>query len=150
MLRAVSPPTSGITKYWGLYKLSVNQTAGLSSGSPIRFDTAMTGNIALSGYQFTLPASGVYNLDASVLAQFTANTGSLRCSWYDVTNSASHAGTCCAFSTNYPNSASSLATVMSMIEVAGPTVVELRIASSTTSVLHVAQNFTTARIVQIA
>ena len=67
--------TAVSTFKYGFYSLSVNQTAGLAGGNPVRFDTKQSGSLpAFSSYQITLTSGKNYrfslNLDCSLSAYF--------------------------------------------------------------------------------
>lgn len=81
-LRAVAPAAA---TRWGMFRLSVNQTAGLTVNSPIRFDTVAAGNLTLATYSIQLPENRTFRLTSGLSFSFSSNNGSVQTSWYDVT-----------------------------------------------------------------
>jgi len=72
---------------YALLTMSANQTADVSIGDPIKFDTIDTNNLSLSSYKVTLKAGKTYMLTAESLITFdsTANARA-QLQWHDGTS----------------------------------------------------------------
>ncbi|BAI72761.1 hypothetical protein AZL_021230 [Azospirillum sp. B510] len=81
-LRAVAPAAA---TRWGMFRLSANQTTGLTVNSPIRFDTLSAGTLTLSGYAIQLPENREFRLTSGLSFSFSNNNGSVQTCWYDMT-----------------------------------------------------------------
>lgn len=81
-LRAVAPAAA---TRWGMFRLSANQTAGLTVSSPIRFDVVAAGNLTLATYSIQLPENRTFRLTSGLSFSFSNNNGSVQTCWYDQT-----------------------------------------------------------------
>lgn len=128
-LRAVAPPLPGS---WGTFALSVNQTAGLTVNSPIRFDTVKAGNLGISGYTITLPPGRLYRLSSSLALGFSANNGSAQTAWYNVTAGALVGQGARHIPATNSTAASSQPVSFAVVDATGgPVSVQLRITAAT-------------------
>lgn len=150
MLRAVSPPNGGASRYWGMINLSMDQTAGIVVGSPVRLDTATNGDIVVSGYRVLLPVAGGYACEGVCRIQGTsASAGHLVYGWYDVTHGG-FVGTYGNINAQGISSAqSNQPLAVATVTVSVPTELELRITAAT-SVSRIYVNSSFARITGIA
>lgn len=146
-LRAVAPPPG---PDWGSFRLSANQTTGLTVGSPIQLDTVDAGTLGLSGSAIVLPAGRVFRLTAVLSLNFSANNGSLQTAWFD-TATGTALGTRARYLPGTSSTASSNQPVTHAIvdTTAGAVTVELRITAAT-SPGAVAAAFTFAEVASIA
>lgn len=64
-------------KEYGFYGLSGNQTTGIATNSPVKFDTCLTGNIAFNPaiHTWTLKANKTYLLTAECYGTFNNDAG---------------------------------------------------------------------------
>ncbi len=81
-LRAVAPAAS---PRWGMFRLSANQTTGLTVNGPIRFDAVAAGTLTLTGYAIQLPENRMFRLTSALSFSFSNNNGSVQTRWYDLT-----------------------------------------------------------------
>ncbi|WP_372397205.1 hypothetical protein ABMY26_24375 [Azospirillum sp. HJ39] len=68
-----------------MFRLSANQTTGLTVNNPIRFDTVAAGTLALAGYAIQLPENRMFRLTSGLSFSFSNNNGSVQTCWYDMT-----------------------------------------------------------------
>lgn len=81
-VRAVAPAAA---TRWGFFRLSANQTAGLTVNSPVRFDMVAAGNLTLATYSIQLPENRTFRLTSGLSFSFSSSNGSVQTCWYDVT-----------------------------------------------------------------
>lgn len=81
-LRAVAPAAA---PRWGMFRLSANQTTGLTANSPIRFDAVAAGTLTLASYAIQLPENRTFRLTSGLSFSFSSNNGSVQTCWFDMT-----------------------------------------------------------------
>ena len=104
--------------------LSVDQTTGLTPGSPVLF-AQVEGDLPLASSRITLKANVKYKLDASV--RIGGSNGLLDFIWYDVTNSANIGQYARTFSANNSSTDASFPTASAVVTPTTDIEVEVRI-----------------------